>query len=595
MPNLTSRYLTIGAAVLVSLFALLPRQVIERVNRDGQFVYDTVQRVPLKRGLDLQGGMHLALEIDESKGVIADKAEALDRAVKVVRTRIDEFGVSEPIVQKLGEDRIIVELPGIDDPQRAQGVVQKNAFLQFQITDKTQSLERVAGRLDAVVKARGLAAAGPTTDSAAATKSLFAQADTAAAADDSAATAQGIFSTRVQAGQIPGQYVIDVKDYPLFDRALNDSAVQAALPPGKVVRWGMDSVGVGFRTLYVLDARDILTGESLTDARPVQDAMEGTVVSFELNAEGGRRFRTETGKHIGDYMAIVLDERVMTAPVIQGAIGTRGQITLGRPRHRRGAGSGAGAARRCAARAAQGRRSPQIGPSLGEDSIDAGSVRCWWPCGSWSSSWWSTIASPVCSRRRPDAVRAVHAGHPRRLRRHAHAARLAGFVLSVGIAVDANILIFERIREELDAGKTHRLADRGGLPARHERHRRLQRDHRADGCRALPVRHRPGARLRRHAARGYRRLAVLRHLRRQDLLPVWLARQGAGPDPEHLMLRILHEHLVRFHQVVEARRGLTTAFVGRRAHRSLVTGHALRHRVHRWHRWCRCEFTRRRT
>jgi preprotein translocase subunit SecD len=465
MPNLTSRYLTIGAAVLVSLFALLPRQVIERVNRDGQFVYDTVQRVPLKRGLDLQGGMHLALEIDESKGVIADKAEALDRAVKVVRTRIDEFGVSEPIVQKLGEDRIIVELPGIDDPQRAQGVVQKNAFLQFQITDKTQSLERVAGRLDAVVKARGLAAAGPTTDSAAATKSLFAQADTAAAADDSAATAQGIFSTRVQAGQIPGQYVIDVKDYPLFDRALNDSAVQAALPPGKVVRWGMDSVGVGFRTLYVLDARDILTGESLTDARPVQDAMEGTVVSFELNAEGGRRFRTETGKHIGDYMAIVLDERVMTAPVIQGAIGSRGQITLGRGRDIAEAQDLALVLRAGALpvplKVAEVRT---IGPSLGADSIDAGFrallVAVLLVVGIMVFYYrFSGLLAVGGLTLYVLFTLAILAGFDATLTLPG----LAGFVLSVGIAVDANILIFERIREELDAGKTHRLAVEEGF------------------------------------------------------------------------------------------------------------------------------------
>lgn len=463
MPNLTSRYLTIGACVLVSLFALLPRQVIERVNRDGQFVYDTVQRVPLKRGLDLQGGMHLALEIDESKGVIADKAEALDRAVKVVRTRIDEFGVSEPIVQKLGEDRIIVELPGIDDPQRAQGVVQKNAFLQFQITDKTQALERVAGRLDAIVKSRGLAAASVATDSAAATKSLFAQTDTAAA--DSVPTVQGIFSTRIQAGSIPGQYVIDVKDYPLFDRALNDSVVRASLPPGKVLRWGMDSVGVGFRTLYVLDARDILTGESLTDARPVQDAMEGTVVSFELNAEGGRRFRTETGKHIGDYMAIVLDERVMTAPVIQGAIGSRGQINLGRGRDIAEAQDLALVLRAGALpvplKVAEVRT---IGPSLGADSIAAGFRAL-------AVAVLLVIGIMIIYYRLSGVLAvggltlyvlftlAILAGFDATLTLPG----LAGFVLSVGIAVDANILIFERIREELDAGKTHRLAVEEGF------------------------------------------------------------------------------------------------------------------------------------
>jgi preprotein translocase subunit SecD len=468
MTNLNYRFLTIGALILASLYALMPRQVIERVNRDGQFVYDTVQRVPLKLGLDLQGGMHITLEIDESKGVIQNPAEALDRAVKVVRTRIDEFGVAEPIVQKVGDDRIEVELPGIDDPARAQAVVQKNAFLQFQITDKTQSLEKVAGRLDNIVKAQGITAgaSGATDTAAAKSKSLFASGDTAAKADsagaDTATVAPGAgpFSTKIQPGQLPGQYVVAEDDYPLFDRALNNAAVQAALPPGKVIRWGLDSIGIGFRTLYVLEAREILTGEALTDARPVQDAMEGTVVSFQLNAEGGRRFRSETQRHIGDYMAVVLDEKVMTAPIIQGAIGSRGQITLGRGRDITEAQDLALILRAGALpvplKVADVRT---IGPSLGEDSIRSGMQAL-------GVSVILVILIMVVYYRFSGVLAvagltlymlftlAILAGFNATLTLPG----LAGFVLSVGIAVDANILIFERIREELDGGKTIRLA-----------------------------------------------------------------------------------------------------------------------------------------
>jgi preprotein translocase subunit SecD len=134
MTNLKYRILTIVAMVLASVYALWPRTVVERVKRNGVFVFDTVQRVPLKRGLDLQGGMYLALEVDESKGVITDKADALQRALKVVRNRIDEFGVAEPTVQTVGDNRIIVELPGIDDPERAEQVVQQAARLEFMIT-----------------------------------------------------------------------------------------------------------------------------------------------------------------------------------------------------------------------------------------------------------------------------------------------------------------------------------------------------------------------------------------------------------------------------------------------------------------------------
>src|SRR5919112_3493640 len=162
MSNLKYRVLLILALVAASVWSLYPRKVVERVKRGDTYVFDTVTRIPLKRGLDLQGGMHLALEIDESKGTVADKSEALDRAIKVVRTRIDEFGVSEPVVQKSGDDQIIVELPGIDDEQRAMGVVQKSAFLEFQRSEETQALEKVLPRFDALVRESG--AGGTTAD-----------------------------------------------------------------------------------------------------------------------------------------------------------------------------------------------------------------------------------------------------------------------------------------------------------------------------------------------------------------------------------------------------------------------------------------------
>src|SRR3954462_8416922 len=122
--------------------------------------------------------MYLALEVDESKAAVADKGKAIDNALKVVRNRIDEFGVSEPVVQKVGSDRIIVELPGIDDPQRAQDVVQKSAFLEFQITDETQALEKALPRINALLKDNKVnvatAAPGATKDTTTAgLQSLF--------------------------------------------------------------------------------------------------------------------------------------------------------------------------------------------------------------------------------------------------------------------------------------------------------------------------------------------------------------------------------------------------------------------------------------
>src|SRR5215207_11079559 len=347
MSNLKSRVLFIALLLAASIAALFPRTVVERVKRNGVFVLDTVRRVPLKRGLDLQGGMHLALEVDEARGAVANKAEALDRALKVVRTRIDEFGVSEPVVQKVGDDRIIVELPGVDDPERATQLVQKSAFLQFQITDETQALDKALPRLDAIAKDKGAAvAAAPSTQKPGAPTGITAlltpgpdsgtaRGDTAARTDSTpvGSTTGGPVSRLITQGQIPGQYYVVASDVPELQRYHALPEVQAALPPGESVRWGSDTVSLGartFRPLYVLDTRPIITGEYLTDVKPNTSPIDGNVVEFQLNNEGGRRFKRETGNHVRDYMAIVLDDRVMSAPVIQSAIGSRGQITLDR-------------------------------------------------------------------------------------------------------------------------------------------------------------------------------------------------------------------------------------------------------------------------
>src|SRR3954467_3001762 len=153
MSNLKWRLALIGALIPVSIFALFPRDVKTRQRRaDGTF-YDTLtRRVPLRKGLDLSGGMHLALDVDESKGTVAKKAGAIDRALKVVRTRIEGMGVSETVIQKAGNDRILIDIPGVTDRERAIKIAQEQAFLQFQITDKTNALEKALPRLDAIAR-----------------------------------------------------------------------------------------------------------------------------------------------------------------------------------------------------------------------------------------------------------------------------------------------------------------------------------------------------------------------------------------------------------------------------------------------------------
>src|SRR5688572_12465494 len=149
MSKLKWRFLTIAACLAASAWFLFPRDVtVKRRGPDG-ILHETVERrIPLKRGLDLQGGMHMALEVDDSKQAVADKADAIDRALKTVRTRVQGFGVSEPVVQKEGSERIVVELPGISEEERAIDVFRQQAFLEFKITDETQALEKALPRLD---------------------------------------------------------------------------------------------------------------------------------------------------------------------------------------------------------------------------------------------------------------------------------------------------------------------------------------------------------------------------------------------------------------------------------------------------------------
>ena len=477
MSNLKYRVLLIVALVAASVWSLFPRKVVERVKRGDTYVFDTVTRVPLKRGLDLQGGMHLALEIDESKGTVADKSEALDRAIKVVRTRIDEFGVAEPVVQKSGTDQIIVELPGIDDPERAMGVVQKSAFLEFQITDKTSALEKALPRFDAILKesgaAVGVAAAGDTAKKGEkGLQELFTPGkDSAAKAnndstkkDSLALTPGGAFSKLIQQGQFPGEYFVAEKDVPTLQRYLDLPAIKAAIPPGKVLRWGSETQSLGatqYRPIYLLDSRPIITGEYLVGAKPNQVPLEGTVVEFTLNNEGGRRFRAETAKHIRDYMAIVLDQRVMgRPPVIQGAIGTRGQITMGQGRSLQEAQDLALVLRAGALpvplKVAEVRN---IGASLGQDSIRNG-IRALIIAVA------LVVLIMVVYYRFSGVLSVIALGlyvmYTAAMLAYFNAVLtlpgLAGFVLSVGIAVDANVLIFERIREELARGKTVRTS-----------------------------------------------------------------------------------------------------------------------------------------
>ena len=467
--NLRTRIGITTVMILAAVIALIPRDAKVRERGTDGLMRDTVlKQVPLKLGLDLQGGMHLGLELDQSKRVSADPVRDIDLALTVLRKRIDEFGVTEPLIQKQGDDRIVVELAGISDPGRAKSIVQKSAFLEFRITDRSQALDKALPAMDRALARLGIqgvagdqAVGNPLTG--------LLQADSAAP-DSAQPMPGGALSTLIQnassAGYelAPGEYLVEDGAVARADSLLNVPDVRALFPRRYEFRWAAAPVSVGaksYRSLYVLEDRPIVTGSNLVDAKEEIDPLtSGPIVTFELDRKGAREFGEGTSKNVGNFMAIVLDDRVQgRPPVINERIERRGQITM--------AGKSFQEARDLALTLRAGAlpiplkvvEERQVGASLGQDSIRQG----------FTAGLVGTVIVVLImiGYYRVAGVLAVCAlaiyilltlGGLAMLGATLTLPGLAGIVVSIGLAVDANVLIFERIREELALGKSVRLA-----------------------------------------------------------------------------------------------------------------------------------------
>ncbi|MDH4131492.1 MAG: protein translocase subunit SecD [Gemmatimonadota bacterium] len=475
--SLKTRIGITAAMVIAAAGALVPRSTTLRVvDPDTKQVRDVVERrVPLKRGLDLQGGMHLGLELDQSKRASADPAKDLDLALTVLRKRIDEFGVTEPLIQKQGSDRIVVELAGITDPVRAKQIVQKNAFLEFRITDRSTALEKALPAMDRALARLGVKGGGGVSTAPSAVAQLL-QGDSAGAQpSDSTPVEGGALSGLIQSSAaagydpMPGEYLVEEGAVARADSLLSVSDVRALFPRRLEYRWAASPISVGarsFRPLYVIEDRPIVTGSSLVDAKENIDPLtNGAIVEFELDRRGARQFGEGTGRNVGNYMAIILDDRVQgRPPVIQERIERRGQITL--------TGKSFQEARDLALTLRAGAlpvplkivEEFEVGASLGEDSINKGIL-----AGVVGTALVILIMVGIYKVSGMLAVAALAfyllftLGVLAMLGATLTLPGLAGLVLSIGIAVDANVLIFERIREELVHGKTVRLAIQEGF------------------------------------------------------------------------------------------------------------------------------------
>ena len=435
---------------------------------------------PVKLGLDLQGGMHLELEVDDPDGTMTADArrDATDRALQIIRTRIDQFGVSEPLIQQIGSDRIIVELAGIRDEQRAKDIIQQTAFLEFRLVGEAQPVLDVLARMDrAVVQALGENAVpeadttttGASSEQQALQDLVFGSRDSAAAdsaaetpAADTVNSRRPLTALLMDSGE-PGAFIVAEENVATARRYLELPEVQRLMPRGVQLYWANESEGVAarlYRRLYVLDDRAFMTGERLEDAQASRDQQYGqTVVLFDLNRRGGRDFERVTREHIGDRIAIVLDEKVYSAPVVQSIIRQSGQIEMGAAPLEEA--RDLALVLRAGALPAPLRvlEERTVSASLGQDAVDSGTMASivgiilivLMMIGYYRFAGFLAVVAMMvyvlivlAGLALVDAALTVPG--------------IAGLVLSIGMAVDANVLVFERIREELAAGRTVRTA-----------------------------------------------------------------------------------------------------------------------------------------
>lgn len=434
----------------------------------------------IKLGLDLQGGMHLVLEIDDPEGTLDAEArsDAISRAERILRTRIDELGVEEPLIQKVGQERLIVELPGQGDQQRAKEIIQRSAYLEFRLVLPALDAGSLA-RLDRqIVGAMGEEAlaemgqdvAGPSQDIQ---QILFGGADstvsdtTQAAGDSAAADDQtpnfrpftGLLST----GDRVGTFLVGEEDVATAQTFMDLDEFKRALPRDVELVWEQVPTTLGariYRRLFVLEEDPFITGEQLESAVAQRDPQFNQAqVNFELNRAGGRRFSNFTAAHVGDYIAIVLDGEVMSAPEVRDRIGATGVIEMGNSDLTE-------AADLALVLRAGALPAPlvileerTVGPSLGQDSIDQGKMA--------GIAGLIAVLAIMVLYYRMAGVLSVFAlgiyvllvmGGLAALHATLTLPGIAGLILTVGMAVDANVLIFERIREELALGRASRTA-----------------------------------------------------------------------------------------------------------------------------------------
>ncbi|MGA7837570.1 MAG: protein translocase subunit SecD [Ignavibacteriaceae bacterium] len=451
------------------------KQVISESEKEAalsdESVVDIFARKMQQRGIRLSRYFG-SIRDDDSKIVSnlkKDADDAVTRAMEIINNRINQYGVSEPTIQRQGTRRVIVELPGVAREEEAKQLLQGTALLEFKLLKDPEFAISVMQKIDDVLAGNAAQKDSTTNDKKSAENEKKTALDSTLAAND---TTKQLSKEEFE------------KEHPFFSIALinpNDNSgvayvkedqkdklklllaspeVQAVIPNN--VEFDFDAKPIGYQDgkavyrLYCVNKTPELTGGVITNAQAQIDPnTSSAIVTMEMNSEGATEWARITGANVGKRMAIVLDGSVYSAPNINGKIpGGRSQIE--------------GMANMEEAKLleivlkAGALPAPvkiieerSVGPSLGQDSIYAGLK--------------STIIGflfvaifMVVYYRRAGTVASVSlvftilfilgtlAGFNATLTLPG----IAGIILTIGMAVDANVLIYERIREELNTGKT---------------------------------------------------------------------------------------------------------------------------------------------
>ena len=396
----------VGVLVVVliwSLFQLYPNLVWYSVplaqRQEKAKRKDPMAKQAIPLGLDLQGGVHLVYQLDTSK--LPDESDAtvtkaIEQNITVINNRIDALGVANPLVIRQGHDFIVIQLPGVYASEDAKSIIGKTALLEFNLVHDNENMVKI---IDEIQK-------------------------------------RGIKPEEVVAGKLPPE-------------------VQKLVPAGMVVRPEREGGYV------LLDSTSALTGAHLKQARVDTGRVGqlGLAIDFELDADGAALFEAFTGAHIGDRLAIVLDGVVQSAPRIESRIpGGHGQIT----------GSFTAQEARLLANILNSGnlQAPMtvveertVGPELGEDSVKSGAKAM-------IIGLAIVLLFMVVYYKFSGFIADVAlfgnflllVGVMTSMKATLTMPGIAGTLLTLAMAVDANVIILERVREELRKGKDVRLA-----------------------------------------------------------------------------------------------------------------------------------------